>query len=65
MGSKKENRSDLTSNLMNGPQKGSKKNTHLFFWHCDCLLEDDPGDALMQRGCGQRPQVGPIVKATG
>lgn len=39
--------------------------THLFFRHHNWLFQHDPDDTLVQRGCGQRSQVGPVVEAAG
>lgn len=39
--------------------------THLFLRHRNRLFQHDPGDALVQRGRGQRSQVGPVVEAAG
>lgn len=39
--------------------------THLFFRHRNWLFQHNPDDALVQRGRGQRSQVGPVVEAAG
>ena len=38
--------------------------THLYGADTDWLLEDDPADALQQRGRGQRAVIGPEVQRT-